>query len=82
MKKKDVLDFFGGNSRTAEIIGVSPSVISRWGEDVPDGKSFQIYLLSDGRVPCKEIERKIDDARKKIIENESLSVVRVKRSNG
>lgn len=45
MKTKDAIDAFGTASAMARALGITPSAISQWGEDVPDLRAYQIREL-------------------------------------
>lgn len=35
MKSKEVIDFFGGPTKTGEALGITGQAVSQWGDDVP-----------------------------------------------
>ena len=54
MRTQDAADFFGGKSKLAEALGVSPSAITQWGECVPLVRQYQIQVVSKGKLKAKE----------------------------
>lgn len=54
MRTQDAADFFGGKSKLAEALGVSPSAITQWGEYVPLVRQYQIQVVSKGKLKAKE----------------------------
>jgi len=50
MKKSDVLDYFGGVSKTAKALGITKSAVSVWREVIPYGRAFQIQLMTKGKL--------------------------------
>ena len=45
MKKKHVIDFFGGNNNAARALGLTPGAVSLWGEDVPSTRAPHVELV-------------------------------------
>jgi hypothetical protein len=45
MKKKIAIKFAGSSMALAEILGVSQSAVSQWGEDIPVLRVFQLKVL-------------------------------------
>lgn len=50
MKTKSAADFFGSKKKLAEALGISPSAVTMWGDDVPDLRQYQIERLTRGKV--------------------------------
>jgi len=50
MKTKSAADFFGSKKRLAEALGISPSAVTMWGDDVPELRQYQIERLTRGKV--------------------------------
>lgn len=48
MKKETVLNYFGGVTKTAEALGISKGSVSLWGEEIPQGRAYQIESLTGG----------------------------------
>lgn len=53
MKTKDVADHFGGKKKLADALGISPSAVSMWGDDIPDTRQFQIQVLTNGKFKAE-----------------------------
>lgn len=49
MKTKDIAAHFGSKTKLAEALGISPSAVTMWGETVPEGRQFQLQVLTNGR---------------------------------
>lgn len=49
MKTKDVAAHFGSKTKLAEALGISPSAVTMWGEIVPEGRQFQLQVLTNGQ---------------------------------
>lgn len=50
MKTKSAADFFGSKKKLAEALGISPSAVTMWGEEVPELRQYQIERLTRGKV--------------------------------
>lgn len=50
MKKKDVIEHFGGVGKTAIALGVLQSAVSQWGENVPQRRAFEIERITNGAL--------------------------------
>lgn len=50
MKTKQAADFFGSKKKLASALGISPSAVTMWGEDVPELRQYQIEQLTKGKV--------------------------------
>ena len=50
MKTKTAAEFFGSKKKLADALGISPSAITMWGEDVPELRQYQIEQITKGKV--------------------------------
>ncbi|GAB5992564.1 Cro/CI family transcriptional regulator [Aeromonas enteropelogenes] len=50
MKKTDVLNHFGGVSKTAKALGINMATVSCWGEVIPKGRAYQIEVMTGGQL--------------------------------
>ena len=50
MKKKDAIEHFGGVADLARALGITPEAIYQWGDEVPEGRAFQIDVLTKGKL--------------------------------
>ncbi|RCX05877.1 MULTISPECIES: Cro/CI family transcriptional regulator [Kosakonia] len=50
MRKKDVISFFGGTSKTATILGITHPAVCRWGEVIPQKQAFVIERITKGKL--------------------------------
>lgn len=48
MKTKDVIEHFGDVKTLAARLNVTPQAIYQWGEIVPNGRDYQIQVITDG----------------------------------
>ncbi|OZG42989.1 Cro/Cl family transcriptional regulator [Aeromonas sp. A35_P] len=53
MKKTDVLNHFGGVSKTAKALGINMATVSCWGETIPKGRAYQIEVLTGGKLKAE-----------------------------
>lgn len=50
MKKKDVINHFGGVVETAKALGIKSQSVSGWPDDVPELRAFQIEKITQGKL--------------------------------
>lgn len=50
MLTTEVIAFFGGKSKVAAALKVSPAAISQWGLEPPHSRQYQIQVLSAGKL--------------------------------
>lgn len=50
MKTKQAAEFFGSKKKLANALGISPSAVTMWGDDVPELRQYQIEQLTKGKV--------------------------------
>lgn len=55
MKKSDVLSYFGSVDKTAKALGITHVAVSRWGETIPQGRAYQIEVLTGGKLKAEPI---------------------------
>ena len=45
MKTKDAIELAGSAAVLSEMLEITPSAISQWGEDVPDARIWQLKVI-------------------------------------
>lgn len=65
MKKKELIEFFGGRDKAARAIGITGSSISQWGEDVPANRMVGVRLAMDHELRLRAKAEKARIAREK-----------------
>lgn len=45
MKTQDAITKAGSTTALAELLGITPSAVSQWGEDVPQSREWQLRVL-------------------------------------
>lgn len=50
MLKSDVIDHFGGVSKTASVLGISHPAVCRWGNVIPQKQAFVIERITKGKL--------------------------------
>lgn len=45
MKTSKAIEFAGGSSALASLLGITPGAVSQWGEDLPDRRIWQLKVL-------------------------------------
>ena len=49
MKTKEAIEAFGSAKALADVLGIWPQAVYRWGEDVPDLRAYQIKEILAAR---------------------------------
>ena len=50
MKKKDVIEYFGGIKQAAIALNIWPQTIYQWSDDVPENVAYKIQVITDGAL--------------------------------
>jgi DNA-binding transcriptional regulator YdaS (Cro superfamily) len=50
MRTADAIAYFGSQGRLAKAIDISQPAISKWGEDVPTLRAYQIQVITRGEL--------------------------------
>ena len=50
MKKRDVIEYFGGIKEAAQALDIWPQTIYAWGDDVPDNVAYKIQVITNGEL--------------------------------
>lgn len=50
MQKSAVLKHFGTVTATAKALGISHVAVSKWSETIPQGRAYQIEVLTGGKL--------------------------------
>ncbi len=53
MKKQDAISYFGTAIALAKKLGISKQSVSKWGEDIPQRRAFEIERLTDGALKAE-----------------------------
>jgi transcriptional repressor of cell division inhibition gene dicB len=61
VKKQDAIDHFGGVVQLAYALGCSPQAVSQWGETIPQGRAYQIEVLTVGKLKADPITPTTDN---------------------
>jgi len=48
MKTKQVIAYYNNIENIALVLGINQSAVYKWGDDVPDGRAYQLHDLSNG----------------------------------
>jgi len=51
MKKQTAIDLAKSSKALAEILGINPSAVSLWGEDIPAGRVWQLKCVKPEWFP-------------------------------
>ena len=50
MHKTDVIEHFGGVSKTASVLGISHPAVCRWADVIPQKQAFVIERITKGKL--------------------------------
>ena len=56
MKKTDVINHFRSAAELAKKLNISEAAISQWGETIPQGRAYQIEVLTAGKLKAGPIK--------------------------
>lgn len=54
MKTKDAIEFFGGIKPLADVLGIWPHNINRWGDTVPMARQYELEVKTKGALKANE----------------------------
>lgn len=54
MKTADAIRHFGTQAALARALGVSKQAVAQWGEVVPDGRAYQLQVITGGKLKARE----------------------------
>lgn len=55
MKKADAINYFSSAAELAKKLNISEAAISQWGETIPQGRAYQIEVLTGGKLKADPI---------------------------
>lgn len=53
MKKHEAVRHYGGVVQLAVALGIKPQSVSQWGETIPQGRAYQIELMTGGKLKAE-----------------------------
>lgn len=56
MKTRTVVKHFGSKAAVAKALEISRAAVTRWGDDVPEGRAYQIELITGGALKARPDE--------------------------
>lgn len=54
MKKNEAVKHYGGVVQLAAALGIKPQSVSQWGETIPQGRAYQIELMTGGKLKAEQ----------------------------
>ncbi|MGY3931154.1 phage transcriptional regulator, Cro-like protein [Aeromonas encheleia] len=54
MQKSAVLEHFGTVTATAKALGISHVAVSKWDDTIPQGRAYQIEVLTGGKLKAEQ----------------------------
>ena len=62
MKKDEAIKHYGGVVQLAAALGITSQSVSQWGDTIPQGRAYQIELLTAGKLKAKPAQPSPTDA--------------------
>lgn len=59
MNTTEAIKHFGSKTKLAAALGIYPSAVTQWGEEVPTARQYQIQVLTKGKLkasPAAEVK--------------------------
>ena len=54
MTKQEAIEHFGGKAiNLANALGIKPSSVTQWGDEIPEVRQYQIEVLTDGKLKAE-----------------------------
>lgn len=54
MKTKIAIEHFGGVAKLAEALKISKTAVYLWGDELPEGRAFQLEVITEGKLKAVE----------------------------
>jgi len=54
VKKADAISYFNSAAALAKALKISEAAISQWGQNVPQGRAYQIEVLTGGKLKADQ----------------------------
>lgn len=56
MKKASAIAHFGSAAELARELGITEAAVSKWGEIIPQGRAYQIQVMTGGKLKADTIK--------------------------
>ena len=53
MTKAEAIKHFGGSTKVAKALGITKQAVYKWPEELPEGRQFQIEILTQGKLKAE-----------------------------
>lgn len=53
MNTDDAVEYFGSKAALARALGIRKGAVSQWGDTIPQGRAYQIEVLTGGQLKVK-----------------------------
>ena len=50
MRKDEAVKHFGGVNALADALGIRPASVSEWGDIIPEGRAYQLQVITAGAL--------------------------------
>lgn len=55
MKLTEAVEYFGSKTALAKAINVGKSAVTLWGDQIPQGRQYQIEILTKGKLKADPV---------------------------
>ncbi len=56
MTTKEAIDYYGSIKKLADVLGIWPHVIYRWGDYPPNGRQYELEVKTNGALKAEKDE--------------------------
>ncbi|MNJ10050.1 DNA-binding transcriptional regulator DicC [compost metagenome] len=54
MNIEDAVKYFGSKTKLADALGIRPSAVTQWGDEIPAIRQFQIQVISKNKLKADQ----------------------------
>ena len=54
MKIEEAVKYFGSKTKLADALGIRPSAVTQWGDEIPAVRQFQIQVISKNKLKADQ----------------------------
>ena len=54
MKIEEAVKYFGSKTKLADALGIRPSAVTQWGDEIPAIRQFQIQVISKNKLKADQ----------------------------
>lgn len=61
MTTSNAVKYFGSKAAIARALGINKAAVSQWGETIPEGRAYQIEVLTGGKLKADPIPPRTEE---------------------